>query len=120
MDGRVASPATPPPAVVVYCSSVSGSLQVKRQQQHVLDTLSALRVAHASVDVAAPECACARDALRATSPAGLVLPQIHVDRAYRLDYAGFVDALEGGTLREELLRARTPRDDATPASFVSR
>ncbi len=120
--GRVASPATPPPGITVYCSSVSGSLAIKRHQQHVLDTLCALRIPHAAVDVASPEGAGARDALRAGSPAGgVVLPQIHVGGAFRMDYGAFVDALEGGTLREEVLRPATPRlGEDTPASFVSR
>lgn len=97
------------PELVVYWSSVSGSLITKRQQQHIFDTLQAHRIAFKPVDVASdPDSTEIKTKLREESPRGIVLPQLWVEGKYRADYAAFVDALEGDYLSEELGREATP------------
>jgi len=102
-----------PPSLVVYWSSVSGSLVTKRQQQHIFDALQAHRIPYQAVDVAStPDSGAVKAMLREQSPRGIALPQLWVQGKYRADYAAFVDALEGDYLGEELCRDPTPPLDS--------
>ncbi len=78
---------------------------MKREQQHIFDTLQARRISFRAIDIAAPEGAEAKTMLREHSPQRLALPQVWVEGAFRADYTAFVEALENDLL-ESVLASR--------------
>lgn len=81
---------------------------MKREQQHIFDTLQARRIPFHAIDIAAPESGAVKMMLRERSPRQLALPQVWVENAFRTDYTTFVEALENDLL-ESLL---APQGDA--------
>lgn len=73
---------------------------MKRQQQHIFDTLDAKRIKYLPVDVAASQVV--KEVLRESSPVQLALPQIWRGAKYCGGHEEFENALEGEYLNEFL------------------
>ena len=75
---------------------------MKRQQQHIFDTLDARKFIYVPVDVAAS--ALVKEVLRTESPNKLNLPQIWVGKEFVGGHESFENAVEGDYLHEFLKR----------------
>ena len=73
---------------------------MKRQQQHIMDTLDAKRINYFPVDVAASQIV--KEVLRESSPVQLNLPQIWRGASYLGGHEEFENALEGDYLNDFL------------------
>ena len=73
---------------------------MKRQQQHIFDTLLAQKIEHVPVDVAAS--GLVKEVLRAESPRELQLPQIWRAAEFLGGHEEFENAVEGGYLKDFL------------------
>lgn len=73
---------------------------MKRQQQHIFDTLAARRIDHVPVDVAAS--ALVKEVLREASPRELKLPQIWRGAEFLGGHEEFENAVEGDYLQDFL------------------
>lgn len=73
---------------------------MKRQQQHIFDTLSAHKIDHVPVDVAASNLV--KQVLREESPRDLQLPQIWKGANFLGSHEEFENAVEGEYLKEFL------------------
>ncbi|TPX71708.1 hypothetical protein SpCBS45565_g00777 [Spizellomyces sp. 'palustris'] len=87
------------PRVTIYYSSVSGALQVKKQQTRVQDILAARKVEYEMVDVAADEDA--KDYMYRKSGKN-TLPQIFVDGEYKGGHDELDEANEVGEVPQWL------------------
>lgn len=88
-----------PPIIVVYGSSVSGNLQIKKEQGYMQDALSAKKIPYTFVDIAADSAQKAH--LFSVSPVR-TLPQLFVDGVYKGGYAEFELAVETESLPQFL------------------
>ena len=73
---------------------------MKRQQQHIFDTLSAHKIEFVPVDVAASTVV--KDVLKAESPRELQLPQIWRGKEFLGGHEEFENSVEGEYLKEFL------------------
>lgn len=73
---------------------------MKRQQQHIFDTLLAHKIDHVPVDVAASSIV--KDVLKAESPRELQLPQIWRGNKFIGGHEEFENAVEGEYLKDFL------------------
>jgi glutaredoxin-related protein len=74
---------------------------MKRQQQHIFDTLTAKGITYVPVDVAASQLI--KEVLREESPRQLTLPQIWRGKECLGGHEEFENALEGDYLNQFLL-----------------
>ncbi|KAJ3152023.1 SH3 domain-binding glutamic acid-rich-like protein 3 [Geranomyces variabilis] len=88
-----------PARVIIYYSSVSGSMPVKKAQTRVQDILAARKVEFELVDVAADEDA--KDYMQSKSDKN-ALPQIFVDGEFVGLHAELEEANEDGKVAEWL------------------
>lgn len=75
---------------------------MKREQQHIFDTLESRQIAFEPIDVASSNSTTLKEMLRA-GPKGLKLPQIWIDGHFKASYAEFEEALENETLQDLLV-----------------
>ena len=87
-------------AYVVFLHIISSSPQMKRQQQHIFDTLSAHKINYFPVDVAASTIV--KNVLKAESPIELKLPQIWRGKVFLGGHEEFENSVEGDYLKEFL------------------
>ena len=73
---------------------------MKRQQQHIFDTLEARKIVYVPVDVAAS--AIVKEVLRMESPRELKLPQIWRGNGFLGGHEEFENSVEGEYLKEFL------------------
>uniref|UniRef100_A0A3B3DMT4 SH3 domain-binding glutamic acid-rich-like protein n=2 Tax=Oryzias melastigma TaxID=30732 RepID=A0A3B3DMT4_ORYME len=88
-------------SVVVFYSSVSGSLEVKKRQERIMSVLSSKKIKYRAVDITQnPE---DKDLMRkiANNPKALP-PQIANESTYCGDYEAFENAIEVEQLEEFL------------------
>ena len=75
-------------------------LQTKRKQQHIFDTLDALKIKYETVDVAASDAV--KEFLKENSPEAITLPQLWVGPHFRSLYEAFENAIEEGEVKKFL------------------
>lgn len=107
----------------VYVTSVPGSTKLRKQQQHVMDTLESLQIPFDRLDISDPCKEEDRKFMRANSKgrkegATPLPPQIFHEEDYCGDYAKFANSLETDDLYE-FLKLENPNKTAKASVTVT-
>jgi hypothetical protein len=107
--------------ITVYLSRTSGNIEIKKQQEHIIQILQGRKIEFEEIDISDPHCTEERDHMRKVGKTTghnryPLPPQIFTDSNYLGDYEAFYNSNEDDNLYEFLGESR-PEEVSTQNGF---